>query len=152
MSVCETLRYFGIEACIKWPNDIFVNGKKISGILIENVLSGKNISSSIVGIGLNVYNELPDELLPIATTMNLETGKSYSVDEVFNRLMEDLQKERTMNEYLSYLGFMGREATLLLGDECVHGTLLSVDNEGGLQVKINGMVRRFTAAEVTVKI
>lgn len=53
-AVCETLRKLGLDPVIKWPNDIFVNGKKICGILIENVFSGAEISSSIVGIGYAV--------------------------------------------------------------------------------------------------
>ena len=152
VAVCETVRNFGIKAVIKWPNDIFVNGKKIAGILIENTFSGKNISSSIVGIGLNVNNTLPVELVEIATSMKLETGKSFSVDEVRDTLIDELSKAHGMKKYLSYLGYMGREATLLIGDERVHGTLLFVDEEGGLTVEINGEKRRLTAAEVSVRL
>jgi len=151
VAVCETLRFYGLNPVIKWPNDIFVNDKKICGILIEQVVSGKKISSSIVGVGLNVYNELPEELFNIATTMKTETGNDYSVEEVANRLTEELAKEASMEKYLSYLGYMGREATLIFGDERVHGTLLSVDEEGGLLVEIKGKTRRLTAAEVSVK-
>ena len=60
VAVCETLHVWGVKAQIKWPNDILVNGKKICGILIENVFSGANVRSSIVGIGLNVCNELDE--------------------------------------------------------------------------------------------
>jgi hypothetical protein len=47
---------------------------------------------------------------------------------------------------------MGCEATLILGDERVHGRLLSVDEEGGLMVEISGTPRRLTAAEVSVRV
>ncbi len=151
VAVCETLRFYGLKPLIKWPNDIFVNGKKICGILIEQVVSGKNISSSVVGVGLNVYNELPDELSGIATTMKKELGAEVSLEAVTTRVIEELSRERKMEEYLSYLGYMGREATLAWGNECVHATLLSVDEEGGLIVEIAGEARRFTAAEVSVK-
>lgn len=152
VAVCETLRRFGLLPVIKWPNDIFVNGKKICGILIENVFSGKNVASSIVGIGLNVTNELPAELAEIATSIFLETGKVISVDEVRDKLIDELAHPKEMKEYLCYLGYMGKEATLVMGDERVHGTLLSVDEEGGLIVKINGAKRRLTAAEVSVRL
>lgn len=152
VAVCETLRFYGLQPLIKWPNDVWVNGKKICGILIENVFAGNAVRSSVVGIGLNVHNELPDELHPIATTMLLETGKTYSVEEVTCRLMTELDKERAMDEYLSYIGYMGRQATLILGDERIPATLLSVDEEGGLLVEIDGKTRRLTAAEVSVKI
>ena len=151
VAVCKTLQAYGLRAVIKWPNDIFVNDKKISGILIENVFSGNKIDSSVVGIGLNVYNVLPDELLPIATTMLTETGEKFSVEEVTQRLIAALEEETTMEEYISFMGYMGRTATLVLGDERVHGTLLSVDDEGCLSVEIDGKIRRLTAAEVSIR-
>ena len=57
---------------IKWANDVFVANKKICGILIENIFSGNKISSSLIGVGLNVNNDLPEELNEIATTMRLQ--------------------------------------------------------------------------------
>ena len=152
VAVCKTLRFYGLAPVIKWPNDVFVNDRKICGILIENTFSGGNISSSVVGIGLNVYNELPSELVNIATTMKKETGKIFPVNEVRTRLIEELSLTVTAREYQSYLGYMGREVSLILGDERVPGRLLSVDEEGGLWVNIQGEERRLTAAEVSIKV
>ena len=151
-AVCETLRKLGLDPVIKWPNDIFVNGKKICGILIENVFSGAEISSSIVGIGLNVYNELSEELNGIATTVKRETGKEFSVEEVTKSLLRELEKPVSMQTYLSYIGYMGSKATLYFGDERVPATLLSVDEQGGLLVEIEGKTKRLTAAEVSVRV
>lgn len=152
VAVCETLVFYGFKPAIKWANDVYVNDKKICGILIENVFSGSNISSSIVGIGLNVYNALPDELHSIATTMEQVSGKRFSVEEVTKKLIEELKKEHTMEEYISFIGYMGTSAELLIGDERVHGTLLEVDETGGLWVEIQGEKRRLTSVEVSVRI
>ena len=152
VAVCETLRFFGLTPVIKWSTDIYVNGKKICGILIENTLSGKNISSSIVGVGLNVNTLFCGELSDIATSILLESGKSFSVEEVTKKLIEELFKERTMEEYRAYLGFMGERVTLILGDERVPATLLFVDDEGRLTAEINGERRVFSSAEVSVRI
>ncbi|MBQ8296081.1 MAG: biotin--[Clostridia bacterium] len=152
VSVCETLEYFGLNPVIKWANDVYVSDKKICGILIENVFSGNTIRSSVVGIGLNVCNRLPAELETIATTMERETGKRFSVEEVTNRLVENLEKKKTMKQYLSYLGYMGRQAELILGDERVHGRLVSVDERGALTVEIDGKMKILTAAEVSVRL
>jgi BirA family biotin operon repressor/biotin-[acetyl-CoA-carboxylase] ligase len=54
LSIVDVLEEFGIDACIKWPNDIYVNQQKIGGVLIENFLQSNLIKTSIVGIGLNV--------------------------------------------------------------------------------------------------
>ena len=54
-----------------------------------------------------------------------------------------------MEEYLSFIGYMGREVTLILGDERVHGRLLFVDNQGKLHVEIDGEERCLTSVEVS---
>ena len=73
------LRLHGIDSLIKWPNDIYVRNKKICGMLIENSLESEFISSSIVGIGLNVnQTDFPPQLInPVS--MTLLTGKRYDL-------------------------------------------------------------------------
>ena len=150
VAVCETLRFYGLKPVIKWANDVFVNGKKICGILIENTLSGGNISSSVVGIGLNVNTSFEGELESIATSMRLEGGKSFLVEEITERLIAELSKERSMEEYRAYLGFMGQPVTLIVGDKRVPATLLSVDDEGKLHAEIEGKAYVFSSAEVSI--
>ena len=151
VAVCETLESYALSPVIKWANDIHVNGKKICGILIENTFSGDKISSSVVGIGLKVSNPLSEELLKIATTMQAETGKTFSVDEVTKRLVDALHKKYTIQDYQKRLGYMHTQAELILADKRVPATLLSVDDEGGLLVEVDGETRRFVSAEVSVK-
>lgn len=152
VAVCRTLRFYQLSPVIKWANDIFVNDKKICGILIENVFTGKKLSSSIVGIGLNVHNRLPKELCTIATTMQKEIANPPSVEEVTVRLLDEMEKGATMEEYVSFLGYMGRKTTLIVGEECIPATLLSVDKEGALLAEVNGEMRRFHAAEVSLRL
>lgn len=152
VSVCKTLHHFGLKPVIKWPNDIFVNGKKICGILIENTFTGNKIANSIVGIGLNVYNELPMELTEIATSMYLETGKKFSVSEVETKLVSELKQAHTIEDYRSFLGFMNKNITLILGDERIPATLLCVEDDGRLRASIDGQERVFSSAEVSVRI
>ncbi len=151
VAVCETLRAYGLSPCVKWPNDIHVNGKKICGILIENTFSGGYIASSVVGVGLNVTNELPAELNEIATTMQRE-GVAPPVKEVIERLIANLQREYTMENYRGYLGYVGREITLLTGSQRIPATLLSVTDEGNLAVEIDGEYQEIAAAEVSVRV
>lgn len=84
LSVVDLLASHGIDAKIKWPNDIYVDNKKICGILVENAVKGKLISSSIIGIGLNVNQRNFNVNLPNPTSMVLcshETGNGVeSID------------------------------------------------------------------------
>lgn len=152
VAVCETLVFFGLKPLIKWPNDVYVSNKKICGILIENTFSGTNVSSSLVGIGLNVSNALPQELESIVTSMFLETGIVQNVDEVCEKLIEELDKDHKEETYLSYIGYMGREANLLIGDKRVRGRLVCVENDGKLRVETDEGERLFSAAEISVRI
>lgn len=151
-AVCEALASFGVEPKIKWPNDIHVNGKKICGILIENTFSGARIASSVVGIGVNVNNDLPAELADIATTLQKETGVKAAVSEVEKRLIEALYAPHTMESYRAYLGYMGERAELVLENERIPVTLLSVTDDGKLRVLTDGGERIFSAAEVSVRV
>jgi biotin-[acetyl-CoA-carboxylase] ligase BirA-like protein len=71
LSVVDLLGAHDIQARIKWPNDIYVGNRKICGMLIENAVRGKWISSSIIGIGLNVNQRNFDVNLPNPTSMAL---------------------------------------------------------------------------------
>ena len=151
-AVCKTLVHFGVKPKIKWPNDIFVADKKICGILIENTFSGINVGCSVVGIGINVHNALPQELKNIATSLQEQTGKRFSVDEVADKLIEELCTVHTIEDYVSFIGYMGERARILVGEQEQLATLLSVDAQGGLWVLLDGKKQRFTSTEISVRI
>ena len=152
VAVCETLEFYGLRPVIKWVNDIYVEDKKICGILIENVFSGDKVSSSIVGIGLNVCNELPTEIESIATTMARILPSLPTVQDVRERLIANLSASKGVEDYLQRIGYMGRRATAIVGEEHIPVTLLSVDETGGLWVEMDGEKRRFAAAEISLQV
>ncbi len=70
---------------IKWPNDIYVAGRKVCGILIENDLQGKCLVRSIIGCGINVnQTRFPDGLAVPATSLALETGREEDREQVLD--------------------------------------------------------------------
>ncbi len=71
---------------IKWPNDIYVFDKKIAGILIQNSLSGSSLTSSVVGIGVNVNQEAFVTNPPNPTSFKLETGNDFDLYELIATL------------------------------------------------------------------
>jgi BirA family biotin operon repressor/biotin-[acetyl-CoA-carboxylase] ligase len=87
LSVSEFLSTYGIKAQIKWPNDIYVDEKKICGILIENSFRGKSISSSIIGIGLNINQRNFNVNLPNPTSMVLCRAEDGPLD--IHRCLEE---------------------------------------------------------------
>lgn len=81
LSILSYLKAKGVEARIKWPNDIWVEEQKISGMLIENVLNGQYIESSIIGIGINLNEENWPEELPNPVSLHEITGEYYEIKE-----------------------------------------------------------------------
>ncbi|AUC85067.1 biotin--[acetyl-CoA-carboxylase] ligase [Polaribacter sp. ALD11] len=75
------------SVCIKWPNDILSGNKKICGILIENSLKGTEISSSVIGIGLNVNQTIFPDYLKKASSLKLITDKSYNLDKLLKQII-----------------------------------------------------------------
>jgi BirA family biotin operon repressor/biotin-[acetyl-CoA-carboxylase] ligase len=149
-AVCKTLEGLGLQPKIKWPNDVYVNGKKICGILIENTLSGTFVRKAIVGIGLNIYNQLPKELQTIATTVLAETGVRYDVDETAEKLVHYLYQDGVEKAYYSYLGWIGETVRITQGEQSFAARLNGVDEQGNLLAEVDGKVCRFAAAEVSV--
>ena len=77
----------GVEATIKWPNDIYAGDRKICGTLIENTLSEVRIAAAVAGIGLNVNQREFDPSLPNPTSLSLQTGREYDVREELPKLL-----------------------------------------------------------------
>ena len=75
---------------IKWPNDILLDGRKISGILIENTIIGDVLNTAVVGIGLNVNQTIFPQELPHPASLKLATGKTYDLQELLQTLLEML--------------------------------------------------------------
>ncbi len=92
LAIYKALSGLGIQGLsVKWPNDILSANSKICGILIENILSGRKIQSSIIGIGLNV-NQVSFTNLPNVSSLKLLKGVTFNLDEVLNLILESLKK------------------------------------------------------------
>ncbi len=92
LAVAETLDYYGVpDVAVKWPNDVYAGGnRKICGILIENSLSGRMVSRSVAGIGLNVNQLTWRSDAPNPVSMRELTGRVYDVREVGERVVSRL--------------------------------------------------------------
>jgi BirA family biotin operon repressor/biotin-[acetyl-CoA-carboxylase] ligase len=85
---------FKLEPFIKLPNDVYVNNKKICGILTENIIFGKEVKNSIIGIGLNTNIEkFPKDLENIATSIKIELKKEVDNKELLKKILEELKEK-----------------------------------------------------------
>jgi len=90
---------FNLEPFIKLPNDIWINGKKVCGILTENVV-GKDVKLSVIGIGLNTNIEkFSEDLENIATSLKIELGKKVDNKKILEQIIEGLKEQlKTISE------------------------------------------------------
>ena len=89
LALQEVLSQYAEHIAIKWPNDIYAGDRKISGMLVENSLSGENVRTSVIGIGLNVnQTEFPTEL-PNPVSMALLTGEKYGIESLLDGFMDE---------------------------------------------------------------
>ncbi len=153
VAVCKTLAEFSLKPVIRWANDVLVGGKKICGTLIENTFSGNKITRSIVGMGININNILPDELKDIATSMSRQLSTEISVDKVKNILLRQLENEYSIEDYKNYINWFGTDVNLSANGKTRVVTALDISPAGRLIVReADGNISEISSAEVSLRL
>lgn len=102
VALYNTFRDLEISTKIKWPNDIYLDSKKLCGILTESKIINNNIEYIVIGIGINVNLTLEDfnnELKEKATSLLISTGKLFNREEILNKFLENFYEQ--YNELLN---------------------------------------------------
>jgi len=143
VAVASFLERYGVNPVIKWPNDIYVGGRKICGMLIENSLEGALVGASVIGIGINInQREFPQ--LANATSLVLCTGKEEPLEQalevfldIFERLLPALNSTALWDSYSQRLYRLGVQARYhdLLRDVEFSGVVEGVDPDGRLRIR-----------------
>ncbi|MDR2972005.1 MAG: biotin--[acetyl-CoA-carboxylase] ligase [Bacteroidales bacterium] len=139
---------------IKWPNDIYVENKKIAGILIEHIIIGSSIAHSIIGIGVNVNQTDFHPSLPCPTSLKNETGfhqdiKKLCVDYscMFLHAFEswNAKKEPALTEtYINHLFRLHEKHDYLIDGQKTKATIIGIDACGCLLMEMeDGGIRTF---------
>lgn len=98
LGMCEAIsRVTGLDAKIKWPNDVVVNGRKVCGILTEMSAEMERINHAIIGIGVNVNDNYLPDTLPYATSLKIEGSKEYSRKDIIKSFLEIFE-----SDYMDY--------------------------------------------------
>ena len=142
LALFRTVSLFCDDVAIKWPNDLYVGDKKIAGILIENLLNGKQIASSIIGIGLNVnQEEFVGAVNPVSFKNILH--KELNINELLLLFLKELDSlysqipqnnKAIQDEYLNHLYLKDQQAHFKDKDGKFIGTITSVANDGKLHI------------------
>ena len=128
---------------IKWVNDIYINGKKVCGILTEAVTGQK--TAIIVGIGINITTEhFPEEIVNTADSLNTAVDRNRLAAEIvleLQTLIKELPDRTFIDDYRQKSCVLGREVTFIKNGTEQIGTACDIDLDGGLIIKtIDGTV------------
>ena len=163
VAVARALTKVGVDAGIKWVNDLIAGGKKICGILAE-AGSFEGEPFAVIGIGVNLaHTAFPEALAAIATSVEDETGRVPDRNALAKSILEelatlDLQGEgnaAAMDEYRARCILLGKPIRVFpFGGEPFDATALFVEDDGSLTVKpeTSGSTPvRLSSAEVSVR-
>lgn len=150
----------GLEAGIKWPNDIVVNGKKVCGILLEMDADEQNVHYIVAGVGINVHlMDIPEEIRATATSLDLELGHPCSRVEIVKAVMRATEETKKllkdgsfMSVYESLSVTLGHPVSVQAVGETFTGTAEQIREDGVLMVRTeSGAVREVMAGDVSVR-
>jgi len=152
-----------IVAELKWPNDVLIRGKKVSGILVETGLRTDCQSYAVIGIGLNVNLDSAAclKISPTATSLSREIGRELSRSVVlcvllarFEHLYEAfLRGEPVFEAWRARLTTLGKEVQVLAGGMFYEGVAEDVASDGALLIRMGGgCLMRMPAGDVTLKV
>ena len=158
----------GVSAAIKWPNDVEVRGRKISGILIDNVMQEGDVAYSVMGIGINVALDPADhpEIAETATSLAAETGRPVARLPLLKALLTALEPlydrvkagESLVPDWKARLSTLGKSVSVTWpGDapgqgSAQEGVAEEVDGDGALVLRrADGSQVRLIAGEVTLR-
>ena len=155
-ATCRAITEKGFDAGIKWVNDIYLNGKKICGILAEAVSIGMETLAYVVGIGINVgESDFPEDIKEISAALPLSEKEKQ---ELFFSVLANIEKALSENKktLLSYL----KEKSIVLGKDIRffgvkdgEGVAIDLDENGGLIVQTGKNEKiTLTGGEISVRV
>jgi len=165
LAVAGVLRdVYGVDARIKWPNDVLVGRKKICGILTEAEFRGGSVEFVIVGAGINVLHEaadFPEELRPIATSIAMESGAEVDRVAVISRVLGEVEDKYDRlcrkgfgdirREILPLSSLIGKMTRVESGKGVTEGVAVDIDETGALVLrKDSGLNEKAVAGDATL--
>ncbi len=166
LNVCEFVQNFcKIQPGLKWPNDLFVDGRKAGGMLTEARIDADQVRDLVFGLGLNINGQagaMPTELRGTAISLSDVAPQPLDLNRLVAALIGRLQtaydsfikaeyRDKCADLWQRYDILRGKPVTVIQGVRSVRGTAMGIDDEGSLIVRLDtGKTERFRAGEVTL--
>ncbi len=163
LAVKGAMGYYGIDAVLKWPNDIYVGGRKLAGILVELDYSSSLVESAVVGVGLNVNEEVFSPMDKVPVSMKMLLGTSHEVEDVLSALLDGFSYYYAMlqrgeydtlaTDYKRSLMGYGKTMRFRVGEHSFEAVIKGVESDGRLcLLHADGSERLYAFKEVEMVI
>ncbi len=160
LAVAKVLKKYTENVTIKWPNDVFVNGKKICGILLESVITENITEAVFLGIGVNITNDIPKDLQSKATSLKLENLELVPREQLICEIIELLYQmlalyqekgfEPFIKEYTDLSISINHNVVVNVGDSKKSGFGMGLSEEGYLLIENNGIIEKIILGDIEV--
>jgi len=159
LTLARTLqRMFDINALVKWPNDILVDGKKITGMLSEMEAESERVSFINIGLGINVNND-PTSREPMAASLKKILGRDVSRKALLSEFLDDFEArmnsgnfDNIISEWKEYTMTLGRRVKVVTTNDVSEGIATDVDENGALMLELeNGSVKKVIYGDCFLK-
>ncbi|MFV0548634.1 MAG: bifunctional biotin--[acetyl-CoA-carboxylase] ligase/biotin operon repressor BirA [Limnobaculum xujianqingii] len=161
--MAEVLRKLGAEGVkVKWPNDLYLNDRKLAGILVE--LTGKtgDAANVVIGAGINLSMREPDSNVVNQQWANLaDSGIAIDRNELVPCLLSTLREsliqfeQQGLTPFISRWrkldNFIDRPVKLLIGEQQIHGIARGIDKQGALLLDQDGVLKPFIGGEISLR-
>ena len=156
--------YTGLNAEIKWPNDILINGKKAGGILLELKAAGNRINLLVIGIGVNVnmsLKDLPEDMRSLSTSLRVESGRLFDRVELLGKILAELDrsykillkgnKGALINDWIRLNSTLRNKVTVKNHERIISGIAENINDNGELIIRLpSGETETVKAGDVTI--
>ena len=139
---------------IKWVNDIYVDNKKVCGILVQAVTENGRITRLVIGVGINISTaEFPEDIREIAGSLNQKIDRSILTAAIVNNILELLSEEpcRYIGEYKAKSNVLGKEIIYIKDGITHYAAAVDIDSTGGLVVQEGNDRITLTSGEISLR-
>lgn len=161
LAVAEAIEnLYQLKTELKWPNDIFINKKKVAGILIETSIKGNNVERVVIGIGINLnqlsfqgeFNYPPTSLkLEVHSDINRENMLAEILNIFEEKLIElDKSPKNILNDWRSKCEMIGDKITITENDQVKKGIFFDIDENGFLLLKRDNVIEKIHFGDVSL--
>ncbi len=162
LAIADTLNSLGVQSTLKWPNDVYIESKKVAGVLVELAIEAGGAAQVVIGIGLNMTmsdttSGIDQPWTNLEEHLSTPLARNQFTAQLVNRLHQELNEYQVngnanlARRWAEYDHFIDQPVVLLMGNQSIEGTCKGIDQSGALLIEQQGEVKSYIGGEISVR-